>query len=199
LAILGFACGCTPTFSTGESGEPSVTGCADGSREAYESGTDPDIGGCAGSFDIAGITTPASLSPQCERTAGNDGENPSGAGCSIADLCAEGWHVCASAREVGDIAKGCPAPSPGVFWATRQAEDMAGACAAQGSNNMVGCGQTGDGEPAPPNCGPLTIELRWTHCAALGWECGTTAEANSEAEVVTKRGGDAGGALCCRD
>src|SRR5262245_43793563 len=92
---------------------PMDVGCADGTREAYvDEQAFPDVAGCSGGFQVPGVTTPESQAPQCDRMAGNDGSNAVGSGCSVADLCAEGWRVCESADDLGMSSSTgrCPGP-----------------------------------------------------------------------------------------
>lgn len=206
IAALVASSSCGDSFVPQDDGTPvdvTVAGCADGTREAFtDTDAEPDIAGCSGGFNIAGVTTQASTSAQCARAAGNDGKNPSGAGCSVEDLCGQGWHVCAASGELQTKARagGCSAVSPDTFWVTRQAEDPSGLCVAGGENNLVGCGADNVGRPAPPNCAPLTRELRYLDCESMAtWSCGNSASANSEASLVVKPGPAGGGAICCRD
>jgi hypothetical protein len=174
-------------------------GCADDTREGYEG--EAKIAACQGGFSVVGITSSQSQAPACGRQAGNDSSNPAGQGCSVEDLCAQGWHVCRSAAEVQASAStaACPASSGVLFWLTRQAEDANGLCADVGSNNLVGCG-VGAGRGAPAGCAPLNTELRYTDCQVLSaWECGTSTEANFEADFVQKPNQAEGGVLCCKD
>src|SRR5581483_11504118 len=79
----------------------SVIGCSDGSREAFVSVKDfPSIAGCAGGWSVPGVISTASMTPACGLAAGNDGDRPAGNSCSVADLCAVGWHVCGGATEL---------------------------------------------------------------------------------------------------
>ena len=79
------------------------------------------VGAC---WTVGGLVAAETLAPQCGRGAGNDGASPDGTGCSAVDLCADGWHVCESAREVAADANDCgdaiPPGSGPVFYATRQ-------------------------------------------------------------------------------
>jgi hypothetical protein len=192
VALFALA-GCGEDFGSPDNG------CSDDTREGYEG--ESNIAACQGGFGVVGITSAASQAPACERKAGDDGSNPAGAGCSVEDLCAQGWHVCRSAAEVRTKAStlACPPSSGALFWLTRQAEDANGLCADVGSNNLVGCG-VGVGRGAPAGCAPLNTELRYTDCQVLSaWECGTSAEANNEGDFVEKAGPLEGGVLCCRD
>src|SRR5262245_3879393 len=89
----------TGAAGTGAAGTGAVSriGCADGTREGFQSQTKyPTIAACSGAWTIPGLIANDTLVPRCQRRAGNDGANTSGQGCSVADLCAEGWHVCES-------------------------------------------------------------------------------------------------------
>jgi len=194
--------GCGSKFSAeGAAGAAGAlaTGCADGTREGYDGET--RIAACSGAFDVPGIVTSASRSPACGRQAGNDGANASGAGCSAADLCSAGFHVCTGGAEVGASAStgACPPDAGTAFFLTQQATDDNGECMPGGANNLVGCGSA-MGVAANTTCSPLDIELRYTHCqASSAWECGTSADANFEATLVTKVSSSEGGVLCCSD
>jgi hypothetical protein len=190
--------------SSGTGGAVSFTeGCSDGSRELFDETTqEPNIAGCEGGFSVPGVTTPESREPACDRKAGNNSENASGDGCSVADLCAQGWHVCDGDNDVTASVIGstpCPSSTDPTFWITRQATDGSKQCVTGGVNNVVGCG-TGVGEPAQKSCAPLNTMMLFSHCEALtAWDCGTATEGTNESQVVTKSAFDQGGVLCCRD
>jgi hypothetical protein len=196
-------------------------GCADGRREAFlDRMRYPDIAGCSGGFQIAGLAHPTS--PTCGRAAGNNGPNPSGVGCTASDLCAAGWHVCVSA---GDVARHSPdgcagardAP-PQAFYASRQTgpgclqcatgtapdctnNDCRTDCAPTSAttNDIFGCGNVGS---APEmSCAPLDRSGN-NLCSALPppWQCSNGPNADvHESEYVVKPGPLSGGLLCCRD
>ncbi len=180
-------------------------GCADGFREAFlDRAAQPNLAGCAGAFNVPGVTTAESLAPACGREAGDDGLNRSGTGCSVEDLCSAGWHVCKTAGEVGarSTTGGCESPDPAstAFWLTRQAEDPAGECAPPVvTNNLTGCGNFGQAPVA--SCTPLLRVLSVADCVpSAAWYCGNGAEDDQrEAAIVTKTGQAEGGVLCCRD
>jgi len=177
------------------------SGCADGMRDGFLSiEASPDIAACAGGWSEPGLLT--SIEPACARAAGDDGDNPSGEGCNVADLCAEGWHVCVGAAEVGARSGGsCAAatadPAVPVFFATRQSGPGAAECGDGGENDLFGCGSLG-AAVTQPSCAPLD---RFSNdlCQALGapWSCG--ADGTREAREVTKPSPEAGGVLCCRN
>jgi len=166
---------------------------------------DPNIAACAGGFSVAGITTPGSMQPQCGRIAGNDSFNPSGMGCSVEDLCSEGWHLCLGAEDVAQssLLGGCEPANAAVleFWLTRQVQDDFGNCIPPpGTNNVTGCGSLG-GPPLGNNCAPLTTRMRYTECIpTAAWFCGNSSnDGLIEAELVFKISSDEGGVLCCKN
>ena len=163
---------------------------------------EPDIAGCSGAWDVPGLSTPASMTPGCNRQAGNDGMNAAGIGCSVEDLCAEGWAVCVSSAEVAmKAATGmCPASGPTGMWATRQG-GMAGneECQDGDPDDITGCGYA-LGLPAGLTCAPLNRVLHHPACtSAINWDCADQATyVTTEQEIVTKPGIGQGGVLCCR-
>jgi hypothetical protein len=194
-------------------------GCADGTREAFKDILAyPRIAGCSGAFKVPGILE--SVPPSCGRGGGNDGKNPLGSECNASDLCAERFHVCASAAEVAERStNGCAgardAPAA-TFFATRQSGPGCFECATGGDPNceqrachagcapgqnmaddLFGCGNVGS--RAKPSCAPLDRTSGNT-CVSIGssWHCrgGTTFE---EAVLVTKPETTGGGVLCCED
>jgi hypothetical protein len=201
----------------GAGGMPiSTVGCADGTREAFVSQTRfPTIAGCSGGFMIAGVLTPASTSPACNRGAGNSGMNPTGTGCTVEDLCADGWHVCLGAAELTSLGTNVTCANAGIpaenalgtnrmLFVTRQHGAAGSACTpgdTTGVNNLHGCSNTGTAESN--QCSPPLNEI-WSHTdcmAAPPWACSDATNpgnTNDEALVVTKPGPGAGGVLCCK-
>ena len=130
----------------------------------------------------------------------------------VADLCAEGWHVCLDALELAGLSETCaPAVAPAlnnqVFFATRQHGSANGMCvaatAANSSNNIHGCGNFGTVESAAQSasCAPLVpFRLEQAGCFNIvGWACGTDPNSTTELNDATKPSSAAGGVLCCRD
>ncbi len=207
--------GCT-YGAWGACSDPCAIGCSDGAREAFtDAGRYPTIAGCSGGWDQPGVY--AAAAPSCGRGGGDDGGNPSGAGCNVEDLCAIGFHVCATAGEVAARSvDGCAGAADAVdaFFVTRVsgpgcAECATGAlagctgiscqsdCAPNGetTNDLFGCGTRGVAPAA--SCTPLD-HFSGDQCANLGapWSCpGDVFEATS----VVKSDATGGGALCCRD
>ncbi len=139
--------------------------------------------------------------PSCDREAGDDALNTAGRGCTVADLCSEGWHVCTSAAEVDDKSpNGCVGATEDVvlnnFFATRQSGVGNNACSA-GANDFHGCGNIGAGG-LDVSCAPLDRTSE-DLCASLAapWSC--PGSALMEANQVIKPGAALGGVLCCRD
>jgi len=220
-----------------------VSGCSDGQREGFtDLATYPDIAGCSSGWTVPGImidnpgVAPAcaavglsiptfvTTTPACGRVAGDDSSNPSGAGCNVADLCAAGWHVCATAADVAAHSPtgcaGATAPGDGpLFFATRQSSNGCGVAAtgtrtdpdcnsasctagcaqtAFTSNDVFGCGNFGS--TGVVDGAPLD-RFSNNACSALGspWSCDDGGPGLCEAYVVTKATADVGGVLCCRD
>ncbi len=199
-----------------------ASGCSDGTREGFlDEVKYPGIAGCSGGFSVPGIL--GALTPQCAFSAGNSGNNPKGAGCSAADLCAPGFHVCQSAGDVqASSPTGCTgaATSPGLFFATQQSSTGCSLCAlgngadpvvcngcscapnckqtALTANDLFGCGSLGN---SVSSCSALDRSSGNT-CAALGppWICDAPGSAGcDEATLVTKSASAGGGVLCCAD
>lgn len=223
------------------SGNSAATGCADGTREGFVSlNTYPRIAGCSGGWSIPGVmstnpgTAPAcpglathdTVTPACGRMGGDDGLNPNGSGCDVADLCAAGWHVCTGAADItSHSSTGCTgattADEPRLFFASRQSSNGCGDCAtgtrtssdcdssscttgcaqtAVTSNDLFGCGNLGATSPLN-GCGPIS-EFSQNHCAALSgtsWSCDDGGSGLCEAYAVVHSSADFGGALCCKD
>jgi hypothetical protein len=153
------------------------------------------------------LLSPAARTPKCDRRSGNNGEIPSGIGCSVADICAAGWHVCDSLEEVVDLAEDCRPALPAsfamrVFYVTRQRaeDDECSNNNNEGLDNLHGCGNFGSIED--PSCRPFLYTLHQPDCFANPpWECDDPSSLSFEGEmaVVVKRGSERGGALCCKD
>jgi hypothetical protein len=200
-ALLLIACGARTGLDVGvvPGVEGNAIGCADGIREGFvDMAANPDIAGCSGGWSIPGVMiqnpgmapecpgvpTFDTGSPACNRLAGNNGRNPNGIGCNVADLCADGWHVCTSAADVGSRSpSGCTAATlagdPPLFFVSRQSSNGCLACAtgtltgpdcdslecttgcaqtADTSNDVFGCGNFGDnsaGSGPIADCEPL--------------------------------------------
>jgi hypothetical protein len=186
----------------------SPIGCADDTREGFKDrNLYPNIAACSGGWDVPGFVSPDTHNPQCDHEAGNDGANSDGTGCSVADLCSTGWHVCESAHEVSLSTDDCKDafPTQGtpqlLFFATRQRGPMITCDPANqtGTNNVYGCGNFGT--MAAAACAPFTRMLRDADCKANPpWMCvdGPLNDSTSELIDTTKPGSARGGVLCCR-
>jgi hypothetical protein len=231
------------TFDGGDAapdGPPRIHGCADGQREGFLDAVKyPAIAGCSGGWSVPGVmpfnpgtapacptfTTHDTVHPACNRGGGDDGANPKGAGCCVADLCEAGWHVCTSAADVTSHSPtGCKgatsANAPPLFFVTRQSSNGCGACATGGrtdsdcnsetcssgcaqtprtSNDVFGCGNLGASTPIL-DCGPID---RFSNnlCNDVGsnWTCNDDGTGFCEAYAILHNGSAFGGALCCRD
>lgn len=182
-------------------------GCADGQREGFvEQATYTRIAGCAGAWDAPGVT-PDSVVPTCGRQGGDDGAKASGLGCASADLCAAGWHVCSTWREVAAASPtGCAGATPpgaaakSLFFAIRQPSETGSVCGewGDGDNDVFGCGNLGNGLPTDKQCGPLDRVLASTVANSCGfneaepnlgpWQCLGPADGHlHEGALVTKK------------
>jgi hypothetical protein len=186
-------------------GDPADVGCADGSREGFaDLGLWPRIAGCSGGFRVPGVDGDAARSPHCDREAGNTGANPAGIDCSAADLCADGWQICADAGDVERCSvTGCRGAAPdgyALFFLVAAGASPDGICVpgAGFANDLFGCGSFGD--PVHPSCAPLDRRLDFTGCYATGglWSCGEDRSHLQETAEVSKAGPGLGGVLCCR-
>lgn len=185
----------------------SPIGCSDGTREGFKSlDKYPDIAACAGGWRVPGFETTA----MCGRSGGNNGVRPDGVGCSVEDLCADGWHVCEGIAEFTKKATDCKdalptsgtGPGDGtVFYGTRQ-RGSGMACDLtnrDGTNNIHGCGNFGTA--AWNTCAPFMRMLRDADCRDNApWSCvdGPIDYNVKELAGVTKTGPSRGGVLCCR-
>ena len=176
-----------------------LIGCSDGEREGFLDPQEfPNIAACAGGWSKAGVFGTV---PECNRLSGDDTINPTGSGCSMADLCAEGWHVCDSLEEIGSASSvGCAYSwEPGTFWVAAISGDGGRECGPTGADDLFGCGSVG--LMANDSCLPLT-RSSGDKCGDIPetWDCpGGLFGSDSEAEDVKKMGVGGGGVLCCRD
>ncbi len=183
-------------------------GCSDGQREGFESlGAYPYIAACSGSWSVGGVTRD-DLAPTCGRNAGDDSSNYDGNGCSAADLCSEGWHVCLGKTEVERFApSGCsdavPAGTPdkSLFFAVYQNSDSDSQCddSSSNGNDVFGCGNLGTELDSSKNCGVLDHVLASMNADSCGfneaepplgpWECSGGSDSHlMEGTLVTKIG-----------
>lgn len=206
--------------------QPDYVGCSDGTREGYGNiGVYKYIAACGGAWDMPGIFN---MPVSCNRQAGNTGVNAAGTGCTVSDLCAEGWHVCYGKDDV--ILKnpgGCAGVMDGavspVFFTSQMSSVGAFQCstAANATNDLFGCGDLGcdftSNQVVQDLCAPLVMSSH-DLCKGLrndlncgdwcnhlgkypGLQNGWTcgSDGANEALNVTKSVPDQGGVLCCTD
>lgn len=153
---------------------------------------------------MPGVTN--AMTPACGRVSGNGSGNRDGAGCSAADLCSAGWHVCRGKDEVALKANGSCADAvpPGasnnsLFFAVAQASVSNTTCDTMGDNDVFGCGNLGTQLSPAKNCGVLTRALASTRAGTCGfneaepnlgpWQCLGGAQGDlHEGAIVTKQG-----------
>ena len=182
-------------------------GCSDGQRDGFLSISNyPLIAACSGGWSIGGVTRD-DLTAECGHQSGNQSGNPDGNGCSAADLCAPGWHVCRGHQEVTEKSpSGCDdavapgTPNKGVFFAIYQNSTNNTMCDdSSESNDVFGCGNLGNELSSGQNCGPLTRALASTQPNSCGyneaepnhgpWQClGDNQSHFAEGSLVTKNG-----------
>jgi hypothetical protein len=185
-----------PGESSSESTGPTpVNGCADGEREAFvDEVAYPNIAACAGGWMVPGMYTNV---PFCNRAGGDDGLLPAGTGCSVEDLCSEGWHVCVDRLDVmnSGVADCNTEAYGGAFFATGQSS-MGGHTCSAGVDDVFGCGDIG--WDMLNGCAPLNRDSQ-NLCSELPdpWDCSVSNL--QEAEFVVKEGPEFGGVLCCQD
>jgi hypothetical protein len=216
--------GCAPVILPGgpfgDSGPGSLPadagpGCSDGTREGFVSMSQyPSIAACAGAWSVPGITAAGAsqgpVVPTCNLNAGNDSNNVNGTGCSAADLCAAGWHICRGSQEVtARSATGCadavPATVPNdngsnyVLFAVAQHSLSGSICddTSGNDNDIFGCGAFGQQLQAANDCGPLNQTLASTVANSCGysqaippngpWQCQGSNSLN-EGDFVAKDG-----------
>ncbi len=149
-------------------------GCADETREGFMAWHDfPLVAACGGAWSVAGFEHRT-----CQSAGGNHGTKATGTGCSAADLCAIGWHVCYGPEDVdarlgagdcsdaldprypnfgsGPLASGLSVPPGAAFFATAARTDGAGCSDGVGdqarASGVFGCGNLGAATDA---CGAL--------------------------------------------
>lgn len=181
--------------SSESTGSAPANGCADGEREAFtDEATYPDIAACSGGWMVPGMYANV---PSCDRAGGDDGLQPAGAGCSVEDMCSEGWHVCSDRLDVmaSGVADCNTEAFGGAFFATGQSS-MGGHTCSAGVDDVFGCGDIG--WDMLNGCAPLNRDSQ-NLCDSLPapWDCGPSNL--QEADFVVKEGPEFGGVLCCRD
>ncbi len=205
----GTPCGGESTCQSGQCVPPATgndVGCSDGTREGFQSQVSyPDIAACSGAWDVPGVTRP-NLVPTCARGSGNSSANTEGTGCSAADLCATGWHVCNGMTEVGlDAPAGCADSVPAgaapksLFFAVNQPSQQNTQCDTTGDNDVFGCGNLGTQLTAAKSCGVLDHALASVSAGSCGfneaepglgpWQCVGGSDSHlHEGAIVTKKG-----------
>lgn len=181
---------------------PAPWGCSDETREGFtDTAVYPAIAACSGAWSIPGLRPDPIVS--CGRAAGNDGVKLLGAGCSAADLCAIGWHVCRTRLEVLEAlplqSRSCAGlgAAADTFYATGQSGPGGGNCDTTGTDDVFGCGTFG--AAAQSSCTPLDLTAS-NDCFAVktvgGWSCAYPNEVENIYKTEPLVGG---GVLCCRD
>ncbi len=182
-------------FAEGEPGEPAVAGCADGQREGFaDQERFPDVAGCLGRWK----GRRSLRAPPKGRPCGDD-LGP----CEVpADVCAEGWHVCASDGNPNDV---------------RDRLDPESCADGAGPGKFVaGMSHGQSREMCPPPPEPHTVFPCYTRdymaepvCCGQGCALGRCRDALWPGETRISKGRNEGceqltsahngGVMCCRD
>ena len=167
---------------------PDQIGCADGTREGFDSIVDyPGIAACAGQWNQPGIDSPRTGS-SCS----------GGFKCAAVDLCAPTWEICADHLAVASHgASACDEAARPGFYATGQRSTGNLECIdGLGSNDLFGCDAPFVRSMIGSDCAPLNGGSG-DGCDVLGppWQC--VAGAN-ERDTVVKTADASGGVLCCK-
>jgi hypothetical protein len=192
-------------------------GCADGEREGFLSLDQyPQVAACSGAWDQPGIT-PDTVKQTCGGKGGDDSPNATGKGCSSADLCAAGWHLCDGWKELAEKSPtGCAGATPpdakpkSLFFALKQPSKNGSVCGQPGAgfNDVFGCGNLGAGLGPDKSCGPLDRVLASTQPNSCGfneaepplgpWQCNGPQDSHlNEGALVTKK--ECGSGTCSYD
>ena len=161
---------------------PEIVGCSDGTREGFlDLLKFNNLAACSGAWTVKGIHH--NEGPSCGRKSGNTGENQTGDGCNVEDLCAKGWHVCLGRGDVATRSEyGCNGILDGMdqnlpyLFITRTSSTGSLNCDPDtvgvplNMNDIFGCGNfgcfaTGD------KCDPLKLSGH-NMCQALRKSCG---------------------------
>ena len=184
-----------------------AVGCADGTREGFQDfSTYQFIAACSGAWSEGGVTS-SNNNGTCGRAGGNDGNRADGQGCSAADLCMEGWHICRGHEEVALRApNGCGdavppgTPDKSLFFAVSQNSTASSQCDdSSNGNDIFGCGNLGSGLSSGQECGVLNRVLASMQANTCGfneaepplgpWVCQGDATSHlAEGTLVTKNG-----------
>lgn len=182
-------------FAEGQPGEPSEVGCADGQREGFaDAGRHPDVAGCLGRWKGR-----RSLRAKPTGRACGDDLGP----CKVpADVCADGWHVCARNGDAGELRERLDAESchrgagPGKFVAAMSHGQSREMCPPPPEPDTVFPCYTRDYMAEPVCCGSGCMLGR---CRDAVWPGATRISKgrNEGCEQLTSVHN--GGVMCCRD
>ncbi len=153
-----------PTYA--DEGPPIAEGCSDLTREGYQNQSIyPRIAACAGGWSVPGVV--GRIARTCDAQSGNNSANYDGIGCSAADLCGQGWHICRGRDEVAaNAADGCAlaippgTPDKQLLFVTAQPSAGGLSCSgASGDDDVFGCGNLGVALSPGHDCAPLNRAL----------------------------------------
>ncbi len=169
---------------------PEIVGCSDGTREGFlDLLKFNNLAACSGAWTVKGIHH--NEGPSCGRKSGNTGENQTGNGCNVEDLCAEGWHVCLGRGDVATRSEyGCNGILDGMnqnlpyLFITRTSSTGNLNCDPDtvgvplNMNDIFGCGNFGC-FASGSKCDPLKLSGH-NLCQALRESCGCSKGSNGK-------------------
>lgn len=185
----------TVDFVESDNGDPKLLGCSDGQREGFANAMrHPLVAGCVGTWDGA-----KSLRDKPTGKACGDDAGP----CAVpADVCAEGWHVCATNGKNTDITDrtswvACDeAAGPGKFVAAMSHGQTQELCPPPPKADTVfPC--MAKGICAEPVC--CGDDCAFGKCRDAIWPGGTRISRGKAEGCGAVRSGNNGGILCCKD
>lgn len=193
--------------------QKTLSGCSDGTREYFRNVEEfPNIAGCAGHFDIAGLIDEDGKpkGPSCNRESGNDIPQIPLHPCSASDLCEPGWKICdstdlmliSSGGRFCDSSGHLDVPVGSFFAAAVETSLNSARCSDSVSlqGGIVGCGNLNRGSYCSADFNQGVFDsLLHSNCSNLSeWNCQTGSTLNPLL-LITKNLSDRGGVLCCRE
>lgn len=190
---------------------PKLSGCSDGSREWFQDELlYPHIAGCAGGFSQPGLKDRNGNPkfPACERNAGNHAPNPSGEGCSAADLCESGWKICDSPLSILSASRGrfCDNSNQrelldGSFFASASTlSTLQNSCSSKvpSSNTIAGCGNLHSNTFCEIYGASVFSDAVSCDSLPSSWNC-SVLDSTDPVFDITNAFSDNNGVLCCRE
>ncbi|MSP62684.1 MAG: hypothetical protein EXR72_20615 [Myxococcales bacterium] len=178
------------------------SGCTNnGGRRATGDPGLPRVAFCPAAWSVAGIVSGDAAVKKC---GGKPDAN--GTGCTPADNCATGWHVCTGDKDALDhglTVAACQSAPAGMYATGHRGglEIMGPGMRAPSCNSLggiaefvMGCGTLGT---SVKSCSILQHAMGAMECTGV-WSCGSGGMALA-GDLVKKSGLELGGVICCQD